>query len=158
MDRSTRLLALAATLALALVCALTLAVAAQAAWPRVQGKASVFGNDPFIGFVDYQDNCRTASGTSCTSGGVAVSVPGLGWRESFRRYGRGWWWICAPRQVVPRGARRCHLVKQSEAGPHGSTGRVLDVSAVTARRAWRIRAGAFPTDEGTWTLRYRGRR
>lgn len=123
--------------------------AAQASWPKLAGKASVFGNDPSIGFNDYADNCRTATGTSCTAGGIAVM-----------RYSTlgGWWRVCAPRKILRRGVVRCHVVKQSEIGPAFWTGRVLDVTAVTARRAWKIYGHRFPTDVSIWHLEYRGKR
>lgn len=149
---------LAVVLLCAVAIALTLALTvytsdADARWPTVHGRASVFGDDPLIGFHDRYDNCRTASGTSCTSGGIAVSNPRLGWQRSRDRYLRGWWWVCPPRHLH----LRCKLLKQSEAGP-SAAGRVLDVTAVTSRRAWGIFASRFPTDEGTWTLKYRGKR
>ena len=140
----------AAILALLLcgLCVFLTVRTADAAWPTLRGPASVFGNDPSIGFTDYEDNCITATGTSCTSGGIAVM------RRSTLG---GWWRVCAPRKILRRGVRRCHLIKQSELGPAPWAGRVVDVSAVTARRAWRINAFAFPTDVGIWTLRYRGK-
>jgi hypothetical protein len=112
----------------------------------------VYGNDPVIGFTDYQDNCITASGVSCTVGGIAVNNHRIGWQRSRDRYMGGWWWVCPPKHL----RLRCKLLKQNEAGP--STHRTVDVSAVSARRAWGIFAYRFPTDQGTWRLKYRGKR
>lgn len=143
-------------LIVALVCALTLVAAAHSAWPTVRGPASVFGNDPAIGFHDSGDSGITALGTTTAAGGVAIKNPRIGWLESWRRYGGGWWWVCAPRHVLPAGVKRCWLLRQTDAGP--SAARVIDVTAVASRRAWRILAFRFPTDQGTWTASYRGRR
>lgn len=153
---STRALAFACALLLAVVCALTLAGAAHAGWPTVRGPASVFGNDPLIGFHDSGDSGITALGTTTAAGGVAIKNPRIGWLESWRRYGGGYWWVCAPRHVLPRGVKRCHLLRQTDAGP--SAARTVDVTAVAARRAWKILAWRFPTDQGTWTARFRGHR
>lgn len=139
----------------ALLCALTLAAAAHSSWPTVRGPASVFGNDPLIGFHDSGDSGITALGTTTAAGGVAIKNPRIGWLESWRRYGGGWWWVCAPRHVLPRGVKRCHLLRQTDAGP--SAARVIDVTAVASRRAWRILAFRFPTDS-TWTASFRGHR
>lgn len=142
----------AAILCLILI-GLTLALTvrtADAHWPTLRGPASTFGNDPLIGFVDYADNCVTASGKSCTVGGIAVNNPRLGWRRSYDRYGGGWWWVCPPKFLH----LKCKLLKQNEAGPQS---RLLDVSAVSSRRAFGIFASRFPTDEGAWTIRYRGK-
>lgn len=147
--------------AVVLLCALAIALTlfltvytdqADAKWPTLYGKASVYGNDPAIGFVDYQDNCTTASGVSCTVGGIAVNNHRIGWRASFARYGGGWWWVCPPRRFH----LRCKLLKQNEAGP--STHRTGDISAVGLRHAWGIFASRFPTDVGTWKFKYRGKR
>ena len=105
---------------------------------------------------DSGDSGITALGTTTAAGGVAIKNPRIGWLESWRRYGGGWWWVCAPRHVLPRRVKRCHLLRQTDAGP--SAARVIDVTAVASRRAWRILAFRFPTDRGTWTARYRGRR
>lgn len=136
-------------LIIALLCALTVAVNAHSSWPALQGKGSVFGNDPAHGVHDASDSGRTALGTPTARGGIAVM-----------RYSTlgGWWWVCAPRRVLARGVKRCHLVRQTDIGPAPWTGRVIDVTSVTARRAWRLPTASFPTDVGTWSLRYRGRR
>lgn len=139
----------------ALLCALTIVVNANGSWPTVRGPASVFGNDPLIGFHDSGDSGITALGTTTAAGGVAIKNPRIGWLESWRRYGGGWWWVCAPRHVLPRRVKRCHLLRQTDAGP--SAARVVDVTAVAARRAWGIHAWRFPTDS-IWTARYRGKR
>jgi hypothetical protein len=122
---------------------------AQAHWPSLSGRASVFGNDPLYGVHDASDSGTTALGTPTARGGIAVM-----------RYSTlgGWWWVCAPRGILRSGVPRCHLVRQTDIGPAPWTGRVLDVTARTARRAWRLTAPGFPTDVGRWTLRYRGRR
>ena len=113
----------------------------------------MFGDDPVQAFTDRYDSGTTASGRPTNGGGIAVNVPGLGWRESWRRYGHGWWWVCPPRSW----RRHCTLLKQTDAGP-SAAGRVLDLTTVAARRAWGLAARGFPTDVGTWTLRYRGHR
>lgn len=122
---------------------------ADAHWPRLAGKASVFGNDAGQGVHDPSDSGTTALGTPTSRGGIAVY-----------RYSTlgGWWWVCAPRQIVRARVRRCHLVRQTDIGPAPFTGRVVDVTAVTSLRAWRLRVSGWPTDVGRWTLRYRGRR
>lgn len=122
---------------------------AEAAWPTLEGKASVFGNDSFTGFHDASDSGTTALGTPTSRGGIAV------YRRSTLG---GWWWVCAPRRVLAAGVDRCHLVRQTDLGPAPWTARILDVTARTARRAWRLSVSAFPTDDGAWTLRYRGHR
>lgn len=128
---------------------LTVRTADAAGWPRLAGKASVFGNDARQGVHDPSDSGTTALGTPTSRGGIAVY-----------RYSTlgGWWWVCAPRHLVRAHVRRCHLVRQTDIGPAPWTGRVLDVTAVTSLRAWRLRVSGWPTDVGTWTLRYRGRR
>ena len=138
----------AAVLLCAVLIALTLVLTvrtADAHWPRLAGKASVFGNDWTQGVHDPSDSGTTALGTPTSRGGIAVY-----------RYSTlgGWWWVCAPRQIVSRG--RCHLVRQTDIGPAPWTGRVLDVTATTSRRAWRLRVRGWPTDVGRWTLKYRG--
>ena len=109
----------------------------------------MFGNDPARGVHDSSDSGVTALGTPTARGGIAVY-----------RYSTlgGWWWVCAPRRILARGVKRCHLVRQTDIGPAPWTGRVVDVTSVTARRAWRLPTAGFPTDVGTWSLRYRGRR
>lgn len=152
---------IAATIALCLVAiAMTLAIVATTAdarWPSFSGPASVFGNDPAQGFHDSSDNGHTALGTKPENGGIAVNRPGLGWRRSWERYGGGWWWVCPPKHLH----LHCTLLRQTDAGPSAFSRfgipRVLDVTSAAARRAWRILVWAFPTDEGSWSLRYRGR-
>lgn len=109
----------------------------------------MFGNDPALGVHDASDSGRTALGQPTSRGGIAVM-----------RYSTlgGWWWVCAPRQILERGVDRCHLVRQTDIGPAHWTGRIIDVTSVTARRVWRLVTSRFPTDVGTWTLRYRGHR
>lgn len=140
----------AAVILCAVLIALTLALTvrtADARWPRLAGKASVFGNDWTQGVHDPSDSGTTALGTPTSRGGIAVY-----------RYSTlgGWWWVCAPRQILARGVARCHLVRQTDIGPAPFTGRVLDVTATTSRRAWRLRVRGWPTDVGRWTLKYRG--
>ena len=142
---------LVATGGLVALCSLCLLPSpACARWPQLHGRASVFGNDPVQAFGDLSDNgIRALDGRSTALGGIAVM------RRSTLG---GWWWVCAPRGILRSGVTRCHLVRQTDIGPAAWTGRVLDVTAATARRAWRLTASGFPTDTGTWTLRYRGRR
>ena len=142
----------AAVLLCAVLIALTLALTvrtADAHWPRLAGKASVFGNDWTQGVHDPSDSGTTALGTPTSRGGIAVY-----------RYSTlgGWWWVCAPRQILARGVARCHLERQTDIGPAPFTGRILDVTAMTARRAWHLSAARFPTDVSVWTLRYRGKK
>lgn len=122
---------------------------AQASWPSLTGRASVFGDDPFQGVHDSGDNGITALGKPSSDGGIAVMN---------RRTLGGYWTVCAPRQILSRGVKRCHTLKQSEIGPAFWTGRVVDITAVTARRAWKLRTRTFPTDKYRWRLRYRGHR
>lgn len=131
------------------MCALTVAVNAHGSWPALAGKASVFGNDPVQGFTDPGDSGVTALGTPTARGGIAVM------RRSTLG---GFWRVCAPRHILPRGVRRCHVTRQTDIGPAFWTGRVIDVTAVTSRRAWRLRVRGWPTDVGRWTLRYVGKR
>lgn len=123
--------------------------AASASWPTLTGRASMFGDDPLQAFHDRSDNGVRAIGGPTSRGGIAV--------DNGRTLG-GWWWVCAPSRILAAGVPRCHLVRQTDRGPARWTLRVLDVTAVTARRAWKLTARGFPTDVGTWTLRYRGRR
>ena len=143
---------MAGALIIGALCALTVVVNANAAWPTLQGKASVFGNDPLIGFHDHMDSGITASGGKTSDGGIAVKNPAIGWQRSWARYGGGWWWVCPPKFMH----LKCHLLRQTDAGPGAN--RTVDVTAVAARRAWGILAWRFPTDEGTWRLRFRGHR
>lgn len=132
-------------LGLITVCALVIVANANASWPKLAGKASVFGNDPLQGFTDPSDSGITALGTPTSRGGLAVY-----------RYGTlgGWWKVCPPKGWH----RRCHLIRQTDIGPAPWTGRIVDLTAVAARRAWGLRVRSFPTDVGRWRIHYRGRR
>lgn len=127
---------------------------AQAGWPTLHGRASTFGNDPVQGFHDSGDNGVTASGKPTSVGGIAVNNHKIGWQRSWNRYGGGWWKVCPPKFMH----LHCHLMRQTDAGPADWVHRTVDVTTAGARRAWGIFASAFPTDQGNWTITYRGKR
>ncbi len=104
-----------------------------------KGKASVYGNDPKINFVDHGDNNIPAlQGASNDNPGIAVWNSGtLG----------GWWKVQAPNGKVG-------IIQQTDLGP--STSRTVDINAVAARSVFGYKAPDFPTDQGDWTIQYMG--
>jgi hypothetical protein len=110
------------------------------------GKASVYANDPVLGFVDHGDNNLPAlAGATNNRPGIAVlSSSTLG----------HWWRVC---WLARPGASGCRWVRQTDYGPASWTGRVVDVNAVAARVLWGIPAYRFPTDVGMWKVVLHGR-
>lgn len=122
-----------------------LATAADARYV-LHGKASVYANDAKHGWVDHGDNNIPAlPGASNENPGIAVmntSTLGHWWRVC---------WLSKPK------ATGCRWVKQTDVGPAGWTGRVVDLNAVSARVLWGIPAWRFPTDQGTWRIALYGK-
>lgn len=110
------------------------------------GRASVYANDPVIGFVDHGDNNIPAlPGASNDRPGIAV--------YNTATLGR-WWRVCWLR--IPR-AGGCRWVQQTDHGPAPWTGRIVDLNAVAARTLWGYHAYRFPTDLGVWKVVLHGR-
>lgn len=105
-----------------------------------KGKASVYGNDPVIHFVDGGDNNIPAlPGASNDNPGIAVWNRGsLG----------GWWQVEAPNGKTA-------ILQQTDLGP--STSRTVDINSVAARSVFGYKAPDFPTDNGDWTIQYMGK-
>lgn len=115
------------------------------------GHASTYGSDPITGIEDRSDNDRPAlAGASNSRPGIAVM--------RYDTLGR-WWRVCAPAAVAgsPNARARCRWVRQTDIGPAGWTGRVIDINSTAARILWRLPQGnRFPTDQGRWRLRSHG--
>ena len=108
---------------------------------RLQGRATTYGWDPVIHYVDPQDNNKPSLG------GATNDRPGI---AVYNQHTLGGWWTVQ----APGGAWA--ILQQTDIGPAPGTGNILDVNAVAARTIFGVTAPKFPSGQGTWHLSYLG--